>query len=406
MPISNTYVVLASGVQARGTCLNPYNNTMLLVDSSNGLVRQYDLSTYSRIEPYCYLSNTTPTGIAMVSSTSAMVCFSGQSSVDLVELSTGHRVTIATPNSTPSQASTVAKGQQIAGDPTNKYALILTTQNLVTLINCNNPTLPRAINTAVSLRSGSTPSTVILKEPGRFLIGSSYGEIYEMDLTGNPVKRMVLSNENSIGTPISVMDPRIVGMSYDNNMLLVTTEVGIIYLIDWSSLTILRTYGANQSNQGILISESASGVCLGVVAPVTSQDKVVMEFDFTVSPLSVGKNPLHLNSGTQIIDVGIHPTTGRGWVIQQTTTTGATTTTTIFFFDVSVRATTTRTVTSANSGQFRLIIVDRYDNSTYLDTLAGLSPATYRVPSGKNIREIVKIGDGATALFSLTYDTT
>lgn len=407
MSISNIVTILASGVQARGTCANPFNNSMLLIDSSNGLIRQYDLTTYARFEPYCYLSNTQPIGIAMCSSSSAIISFSGLTAYDLVELSTGHRVTGTLPNAAPSQSSTAAKGQQIAADPTNRYALFLSSTNALSLLNLNSPGIPSGVNLPV-LRSGSVPSSVILKETGRFLVGTSYGELLELGLSGTVISRMILSNSNTLGNQVTVMNPRVVGMAYDNNLLLVSTEVGIIYVIDWSTLTILRTYGANNTPQGILLSDAASGVALASLAPVSTRNKCVVEVDFTVAPASFGTQPFFLNSGTQVVDIGINPNTGRGWVVQQTTTSGATTTATIFFFDSSTRATRLRTTSVtgiASTSRFRLIIIDRDNYTVYLDTLAS-SPATYRVPEGKNIIEVVKLNDGTSGSYSLVYDVT
>jgi len=406
MSISNIQSVVITGALLRSGCVNEFNNTLLIIDSNNGLIRQFDMSTLSRVEPYCPLSNTQPIAMALLSPASAMVGFSGSNALDIVELSGGYRFSTTLAQTMPSQSNTVSKGQQMAADPINKIGIAVTTTTTISIINGNNFTSYSPTN--LSFRSGTQPSCVILKETGKFLIGTSQGEIYEIDLFGNPVRRMILTNPNTSGTQNTAMNPRIVTMAYDNNMLIVTTETGLIYTIDWSTGTELRINSSTSSAQGFLLSNSASGVCLGAVGAVTTVNKLVAELDFTVGNTSIGLAPALLNSGAQIIDLGIHTQTGRAWVIQQTTTSPVGITpiiATVFFMDLNVRPTAIRTIT-APAPFARVTIIDLTTDATYLDTYMS-SPGSYRIPTGKSsLLEYIKIGDGATALWDLSRYST
>lgn len=395
----------------RAGCVNEFNNSVLLVDTINGVIRQIDMATLTRIEPYCPLSNVTPIGIAMMSSASAIVCFSGLNTIDLVELSGGYKTTHGVANSLPNESQTQARGQKIATDPINKIAAIISSSTSLNMFNAINYTNYTPAN--FTIKANTQLSTVIYKEPNRFLIGTTAGEIYEIDQFGSILKRMELANPNTNGNNLTIMNPRIIAMSYDNNLLLVSTEPGLLYQIDWSTLTQLNMINSNCASQGYLLSNSASGTCLGSLSPQLANNKVMIELDFTVGTgVAVGKAPLLLPSNKQIIDLGINRVTGKGWIVQQFQDTFISNTTPIVasltLVDVIPRDTVTRPFVFQNNGVHitaRLILIDLSTSRVLLDTYAQ-SPGTYRVPTGKDVLELVKVGDGATALWDVSRYTT
>lgn len=390
----------------RGGFTDEASNQLLLVDSSNGLIRKFNMDTYQRVEPYLPLSNITPLGVAMISAASSVTLISSSPTMDISEISGGYRYTIPTGGGNgPFQSGTQAKGQQIAADPAAKIGFAIASAATMTRINGNTFTL--SVPPDISFKSGTVGSAVIYKEPGRFLAASSGGEIVEINLQGGIVRRMFLSNENTTGDQLNQMNPRIVSLAYDNNIVIATTETGQVVCIDWTTLTPIRTTTSAGAAQGTLMSNSASGFV--VMCPNSAAgtiNKVAVEVDFTTSNLAT-TDTLYLASPGQIVDLGINTQTGRGWIIQQVTTT-APLRAILYFFDLVVRPSTTRTITVNNNGvsaKSRVILADLVSSTVYLDTYSS-SPATYRVPTGKTILELIKVGNGTTALWDLSQYST
>ena len=410
MTLSAPMPLVIPNALIRAGCVNEFNNSVLLVDTVNGNIRQIDMATLGRIEPYCPLSNVNPTGIAMLSSASAIVCFSGTSTLDVVELSGGYRSSYGVPNSLPSESQQQARGQHIATDPISKVAVIISGSVNINIFNGVN--FLGSTPTNFTIKANTQTLCVIYKESNRFLVGTSGGEIYEIDQFGSSLKRMELVNPNTSGNQLTSMNPRIVAMSYDNNLLFVSTEPGIGYVIDWSTLTQLSTMSINAASQGLLISNSASGTCIGSISPQLNNNKVVVEFDFTSGTAAAGKNPLLLPSNTQIVDVGINRVTGRGYIVQQITSNfqsnAVPITAILTLTDITPRDTVVRPFINTDGGthvKARIILIDLTVDEILLDTYAQ-SPGTYRVPTGKDVLELVKVGDGATALWAVSRYTT
>lgn len=407
MSFYNLQSIKVDNAVFRGGCTDELNNQLLLIDSNNGLIHKFKMDTLARLEPYIPLSNNTPLGIALLSTTSAIVMFASLNTVDVVELAGGYRSTYSITTSTPSFGNTAAKGQLIASDIDNKIAVTITTQPLINIFSGN--TFSAASTNNIVIRIGTSPSCVIYKEPNRFFVGTTAGEIYEMDSLGTFRVRMELSNPNTTGNTLSIMNPRIVSMSWDNNLLLVATEPGIIYLIDWSTRSVIRTISSNNTAQGYLLSNSASGMCIGGIAPATTVNKVINELDFTINPVTIGTVPACTPSTTQLIDLGINVTTGRAWAVQQVTTVFTSNanpvTANIYFMDLNVRPTTARNIVVQNpvgvDVKARVTLMDLVSGNQILDTYIQ-SPGTYRVPTNKPITELIKIGDGTNSLWDLS----
>lgn len=236
----------------------------IVMDSSNiytvnttTLFRKYDQASLTNTLTVNATSSTTATGIALINSASAVVSCTSANLL-FIELSTGHRSTITT-NAAATQRNTAM--QQIATNQSTLFGIATkSTTGSVTLINGNTFALS---SLTVSSLSGVNATCVIPKTgTSNFFIGSSNGQVHEIDTSGTVIKSLTLPVSNRYGGALTSF--QVGSMSYYNNYLLVSDTGGIVRLYDWAgSPTLLDQYfcTAWNLNQTIMLSNAASGTC-------------------------------------------------------------------------------------------------------------------------------------------------
>lgn len=236
----------------------------VVMDSSNiytvnttTLFRKYDQASLTNTLTVNATSSTTATGIALINSASAVVSCTSANLL-FIELSTGHRSTITT-NAAATQRNTAM--QQIATNQSTLFGIATkSTTGSVTLINGNTFALS---SLTVSSLSGVNATCVIPKTgTSNFFIGSSNGQVHEIDTSGTVIKSLTLPVSNRYGGALTSF--QVGSMSYYNNYLLVSDTGGIVRLYDWAgSPTLLDQYfcTAWNLNQTIMLSNAASGTC-------------------------------------------------------------------------------------------------------------------------------------------------
>lgn len=368
------------------------NNRVITVHSDNSL-RAYSLSTLLQTFAATGLTST-PAGVCLINSASAAVANFNVTTVDYVELSSGYHQAVA-----GGFANTWERSQLIASDPASSIALIVGNSRTVARV--------QASPQVVTNFSITTPDAncifqcIILRTTGCWLIGTNYGYVYEINAFGVITDQLRIELTPSIGTTVGVSlasMPVVGSLSYADNLLTVGTDEGI-WIYDWSTKTLIKyspaTPGSTTAN--CILSNTASGVCIQSYT-TPNIGSTFKELDIAVRPLYV-RDSLWGPSNTATLCAGINTLTNVGWAIQPTASL-------IHAFNVVPRASTLRTFTAQVGGidqRCRLCLIDdtggASGNFVFFDTYMQ-SPAVYRVPTGKNIIEFKKIGDGITALWS------
>lgn len=408
MSITYTNTITPASVSIKDACIDSSNNQIYIVESTTPSLRKYDLSTMAQVGSN-YTCLASPGAVCLINSASAVVqSFSG-STIDFIEVATGFRSNVAGGASCP----VTTKSQQIAADTALGIAwgCSSTAQKMVKVVastfTVTNPTL--------NFLSTFTANSVIYKSSGRWLVGGSYGLVYEIDGSGNIADSMTInetpnsgvwgSTGSWIGTSTS---PKVLQMSYDNNMLLLGTD-DQIFLYDWSTKTKLyqnRVIWNNSGANTTTMCASFNGeTLLGCAPNAAGLNGTVKELDFTVNAVQ-NQDTLFIDNAATIFWTGFNSGNTTAAAIDATNSK-------IRVFSVSQRATTTRTFTvqasSVDLKNVRLILIDDTGGigatKPMLDTIMN-SPAVYRVPTGKTIKEIVKYQTGISALWDYSEYST
>lgn len=381
-------------------------SSFAIIESSTPSVRILNTSTLAFILSSTTLSS--PIGISMINASSAIIVSNSVNTIDLIEVATGYRQNYAGGLSTSNVKTT--GGQQVAGDASTSVALAVTSGQR-TMVQFNGAAGQfKVTQIVIQDDSNDVTRTVILKGPNRWLVGTAQGTLYELDSLCNVLDTFDLrlatfplgANNpfaGSQGLPINQL-------AYDNNLLLVECGVAML-LIDWSTKTILKTYSPEASNTvpAIMFCNSSSGEV--IVSPVTSVSTIpVYEMDMTVQPFAVRDTFLNDSTGTASQIVGMANSVA--WWADGASPAKIRT------YTVVPRDTTLRTifVMTASNGVHLPAHLTLLDDTggvgtafTILDTQMQ-SPGTYRIPTGKTLIEIVKVGLGSLMQPDVTRYTT
>lgn len=394
--MSLTYVASVTPTSAtlRDGSTNELDNQLIVVESSTPSIIIYNMDTQAQVNRWGVSS--APSCVEMVSTGVAAVGYSSTSTIDFVQLSTGFRLSAAAGTTT----STV-KGQLMAADLSLQAGFMCssTSRNYFRFDYAAGGVVTSFTNSAIN--TSSATNCVILKAPGRWLFGTTFGQVFEVDASGAILDIADFgSTPNSGNISVSTNNANnITYLSYDNNLLLIQWSNGTMTLVDWSTKEVLNQF---VNNAGML-SHAASGVCIGSRnATTTTTSNCLFEVDFTIFPYKVA-NPLFSDQTSAFLAAGINTTTGRGWALQ--------TTPRIRFFDVVPRSSTTTTYSFEPQGShvpYRLTVIqdDGVGNeSVVLDTYSQ-SPGSYRLPTGKTLINLYRYGEGANALYQASVTTT
>lgn len=397
-------VISGSPTFYRG-CTNEANNEVLVVTNNNNLIR-YSTNTYNVTSSSTIFASCA--GVALINAASAVLCTSGVSQAQFYELSSGYAQTISAPNS-----SSNGKSQIIAGDPTTGTVIYIVASGSISLVKVTSSFTATALSPPTYNSGDAGWTCIINKSSGRWYLGSISGGIYEIDNNGNILNK-ILPNANIQGLSYSnntstLTSNYISTMVYDNNILTVGYGDGNIIFFDTTTNTQIYQHSARSPSQsnGTMLA-AASGELFGYFVNNANPGSLVFEADIVCGPMKV-YDYIYANSSGAVQDIGVNTQSSKGWWLQPDSVGTAR----IYFFSISgVRATTTRTFSVQVGGidqKCRLILLDNTSGNTLgrpiLDTYMQ-SPATYRVPTGKTIIEVIKIGDGESASWDCSQYST
>lgn len=372
------------------------NDYIIIVESTSNTARIFNAATGSQVGGNISVT-TSPRSITMIDSASAVIGGSG-STVDFLDTSSG---AVGSISGGSGQSSTV-EGQKSAADTSNKVAVLVSnTSRTLVFVDGNTFT---ATTTTMDIPTNVSFSSIVYKSSGRFIAGTNRGRIYEIDSSGNIVDMGTIGynpspNYGEVSGDLPVVN--IQYLAYQDGYLTATTEDGVVYVMDWTTKTILHSHYMSGTG-GVTLSNASSGIVLMSRNRVMNSGSVntIGELDFTLDRSC--RSNLFTDSTGQILALGINTTNGRGWCVQEVTDK-------IRVFTVSPRESTTRTLTTPNGLDSRIIVLD-YTNGVYgakrvVDTISATS-RSYRVPSGKTLLEIVFTGEGTNRVYSVSTYTT
>lgn len=409
MSISYGTTVTPTSSNIIDALIDEANNYVRFIENTSNSLRTYDLVSGSQVGGNTTVL-TSPATISLISNASAFIMSStGANGIDLIELSSMHRQNYSIPGGTGT--ATTAKGQQSAGDIVNKIVMA-TSATANTIIKMDGNTFTRTALT-IPMR-GCRASSIIYKSANRWLVGTDIlvspgGMIFEIDASGNVVDSMDLTRANVQGTFIvsAANSFAITFMSYIDNFVLASTSTGYTYLIDWTTKTIIGMQGFttdSSTNTGVVLSTGGSGICLAsTMTSSGSYARLVFEIDATLRPYHV-TNPFYSDqvSSSSCAALGFS-SHGQGFIAMRNR---------INFLTITPRDSSTTTITIQDppgtdvKGKLWLIQDDGVGSSFLLLETYLQSPATYRVPTGKTIRAVVKYDDGINAKYSMSVFNT
>lgn len=381
-------------------------DTILIVESTTPTIRKYNPNTLSFVASAACLSS--PIGLCVLNSASAVVVSSSATTVDFVEIASLTRSNVAGGAAIYSAAN--KSGQLIAADTSLgiAFAVASLAANPIVKILAAGQAISKP---TMNFNTNFIGHCIILKASGRWLVGGKLGKIYELDSSANIVDELTVQLTPNTGqlqnyNAAALSQPIITGLSYDNNMLLVTTDVGL-FLYDYSTKTRLASlplssFDAN-GDQYLICASSSGETLFSVLTNAVTENTPIQELEFTAGPLQT-KDVLFTNAVNKIVSMNF-AASGQAMALQPTSEQ-------IRIFNVIPRATTTRTVTAQISSvqqQARLIWIDDTGGvgtaKRLLDTFMQ-SPATYRIATGLNVIEIVMVGEGDDAVFAVSRFST
>jgi hypothetical protein len=354
-----------------------------------------------------------PAGVCLIDSASAVVVSGTSSSFDFIELSSGYRTNITSMNVVPS--NTIIKGQYIASDPSLKIAFYCTsTARELVRVDGNTRTGARLQN--YRLNSNETFTSIILKSSGRWLVGSNFGQVYEIDSNGVVVDQLstLIEPTDGLGIITGTRATNIYYLAYADNVLAVSfSGSNSIQYYDWTTKQQIKRLSVGGQNIGNFLSNSASGVCLVgrnyAAADATGTGQNVGELDLTINPGNINDSPGLIPNLSVCVGGGINTSNGLCWIMQQNSTTPAN----MYIFQLNPRASTTIANVGAQSPSgtnvpARILVIqdDGVGTAKIIFDTKMLGPATYRFPTGKNLIVLCQYLEGTTSRWECAEITT
>ncbi len=393
----------------RDACWNEDTNEVIVVESSSTTLRRFSPTTLAQVGT-SYTTVTAPAGVCLIDSASAVVVSSSNASFDFIELSSGYRTNIT---SMATVESGLARSQWVASDPSLKVAFYCSS-NARQLVRVDGNTRGGALLSNYRLNSNENFTSIVLKEPGRWLVGSEFGQVYEIDSNGVVVDQLSTLIEPTDGLAL-VTGNRITSvyyMAYSDNVLAVSYYgSNSIQYYDWTTKAQIKRLSPCGTNNGNFLSNSASGVCLVgrnyATLDATGSPQSVAELDLTINPGNVNDSPLLIPNVSLIENAKINTTTGVCFATQQNSPA------TMYFFQLAPRGSTTISSVGAQSPPgtnvpARILVIqdDGVGSAKIIFDTNMIGPATYRFPTGKNLIVLCEYLEGTSSRWECAEITT
>lgn len=372
--------------------IDPGNNQLYIIESTGPTMRKYSMSSLAQQGSNITTSGS-PAAITLVNTLSSVI-FCQSTTLNYVENATGY-VTSST-GSTSVFGTT--KGQRAAADTGNGVALA---------VGSAANKIAKATSAGVVSVLTLTGTTnfighcIIFKSSGRFLVGGTKGKVYEIDTSGLIQDEMEVTVDPNTGlltdyTGNPLEPPIVSSMSYDNNLLLVSTSQSLM-CYDYSTKTKLweQPIPASNGTDQLTLCAASSGFTLFGYNVTLSGNNVGKELNFTTYAPQLG-DTFFTDTTSPVFCSGFSPNTSQGFFLQGTTK--------IRVVNVTAQLPTSTYVMTLPAGynNARLIILDdslgvgqcKWVLDTYI-----VSGNSYRLPTGKTLIGITKMFNGIKAFW-------
>ena len=378
-------------------------DTAEIIIVASDTLRKYSLETGSQVGSDLSLGSTGRC-VALVGA-SAIVGRSTSSSWSLVELESLYESNFSV------SSAVYGDGQASrAYDRVNKVALFSSSStNNLTIYDGNSFTVT---NKSPDIASNTRVCAVAFKESGRFLLACNGGAVYEVNSNGDILKSVFYDRSPGYAAggaaSIQTMIPNLI--DYYDGFVYVYQSIPEDYIvIDWTTGTVVHR--ANKIGTDVRTTTiSASGIVL--VGREDTQSVSSHSCVYEVNPYNYGwlsnrtdlnNDILYVSSPGGITAMGFDSASSIGWFLQETIDDLRT-------FTVSATSGLTETThSSPNNEDFRLIIVDETNGQGSLEVVVDTyttSPRTLHLPAGRDMIEIIKVGDGVNAQWDVSRYST
>lgn len=373
------------------------NDWAICADSGNsGRILAFNLTDATLAASGACLTSSVQSVLVVAGGASAVVAYSSGTSVSLFELPSFYRTDHTT--ATTLNSSTIG-GKKGAYNHDSGICLWGTSTSPGSRVLMKFDTNTRTVSTFTLNIGYAYVRTLTYIGNNRFLIGTSEGAIFEIDDSGT-----IYAGANlqipffDTGTYTnSIPEPEITSIIPDGNLLMVMTNQGSTHIWDWSTKRELDLIKTHNSSSPLYISNSASGVC--IIARDKDQSSSgawsgLNEVDLSICPFRVRATAFNNDFRGYAGGVVINPSTGRWATIMDSTSVR------LLVGTIIPRDSVVQTLTSPGDVDVEVIIINDTDGEVSLNTYMK-SPGDYRLPAGKDIIEIIKSGEGTTALWSV-----
>lgn len=401
--VYNGSITLTSSTLSDGT-VDPANNLLYVVETTGPSMRKYNLITLAQVGSSITCLSA-PAAICVINSASSVIASTSVTTVDFIENATGYRTNVTgglalyTGGGLVSQRGAVDTASGIA------FFVSSTINKLVQVTASTESVAQITISGIVDTNAASfQPQCIIWKSTGRFLVGGTFGKIYEIDTAGAIRDQLTIPISPNTGLgPIldsytSANGPPIQHISYDNNILIASTDESI-YCYDYSTKTKLWNHSANlnASPAGIVLCASSSGETLVCQNVIMVSNSVVREYNFTTgAPGNSLGSTFFSDSSNKIFCTGFAPGLSIGWALQNTVEK-------IRTFTVSAPPTAPQVINLPSPYlEGRFVVLDDTGGvgtaKVVLDTYI-LTGNSYRLPTGKTLIGLTRMYNGVNAFW-------
>lgn len=300
----------------RDCCWDEGNNRAVVVESQSNRILQYDDTGAL----YSTSSSGVSGGLSSVTLINAASAYfasntTSTTSVGLMELAGGYVQLYNIGTSRGTRA--LGRGQQAAGDISSSIAFSCTNAD-ATLVKFNGGTFTASQPTIANMQTGERCNAILLKESGRWLVGSNKGKVYEIDSNASVLNVLTLGYPETVDVDLYTAIA-VTGLSYSSGILSVMTEDGIllIYNYDTSTLMSIHKVGDSTTSTGdtgtnggsSCLCDAASGYTLYAANYITGNNSVLSSLDMTKSDWPF-QDILYAGSANTTVATAINRVTG------------------------------------------------------------------------------------------------
>lgn len=378
-------------------------DTSEIIVVASDTLRKYSLETGSQVGSDLSLGSTGRC-VALVGA-SAIVGRSTSSSWSLVEL-----ISLYESNFSVGSSLNQDGQAQRAYDRNNKRAVFTSTSSTnLTVYNGNTFT---ATSKTLDIPSNTRVYAVTFKESNRFLLACNGGAVYEVDSDGEIIKSVFYDRSPgyAAGGTASVqsMVPNLIDY-YDGFVYIYHNIPENYIVIDWTTGTVVhRSNKIGTDVRTTVIGASGVMIIGREDTQATSSNSCIYEvnpynYGWLSNRTDLNNDVLYISNPGAVVAMGFDSASGIGWFLQETIDDLRT-------FTVSATSGLTETThSSPNNEDFRLIVVDETGGQGSLEVVVDTyttSPRTLHLPAGRNMIEIIKVGDGVNAQWDVSRYST